>query len=42
VKLLISAGADVHATTDNGYTALSIAEENNHWSVADILRNAMY
>ncbi|XP_043924865.1 ankyrin repeat and KH domain-containing protein 1-like [Protopterus annectens] len=40
VKYLLSAGANVHATTATGDTALTYACENGHTDVADVLLQA--
>lgn len=38
-RLLLAAKADVSAADDNGKTALTLALENNHPEVAELLRN---
>ena len=40
VRLLLSKGADVHATTDMGWTALMFAESNGHTRIAELLKEA--
>ena len=37
-KALVEAGADVNARTDDGNTALEIAEENNDRDIAEFLK----
>jgi len=41
VRALIEAGADVNKATDNGGTPLSIAAQQGHTAIVQILRDAV-
>lgn len=42
VRLLLKHGADKYMKSDNGYTAESIARENGHYQIAELLRKGSY
>ncbi len=40
VRFLLEKGADPNILTDNNYTAETIARENGHYSIVEVLRNS--